>query len=76
MGGMVNDTQTKNYTKVPLLGDIPGLGWAFRKEGKNRNKSNLLIFITPTIVEDEAFHLTPSGSDFLKTSKSLRSGSP
>jgi type IV pilus assembly protein PilQ len=67
MGGMVNDTQTKNYTKVPLLGDIPGLGWAFRKEGKSRNKSNLLIFITPTIVEDEAFHLTSSGSDFLKT---------
>jgi type II secretory pathway component GspD/PulD (secretin) len=67
MGGMVNDTQSKNFTKVPLLGDIPGLGWAFRKEGKNRNKSNLLIFITPTIVEDEAFHLTSSGTDFLKT---------
>ena len=67
MGGMVNDSQTKNYTKVPLLGDIPGLGWAFRKEGKSRNKSNLIIFITPTIVEDEAFHLTSSGSDFLKT---------
>lgn len=66
MGGMVNDTQTKNYTKVPLLGDIPGLGWAFRKEGKARNKSNLLIFITPTIVDDQAFHLTSSGSDFLK----------
>ncbi|MCI0745272.1 MAG: hypothetical protein L0Y58_07695 [Verrucomicrobia subdivision 3 bacterium] len=67
MGGMVNDTQTKNYTKVPILGDIPGLGWAFRKEGKSRNKSNLLIFITPTIVEDEAFHLTSSGSEFLKS---------
>ena len=67
MGGMVNDTQTKNYTKVPLLGDIPGLGWAFRKEGKARNKSNLIIFITPTIVDDEAFHLTSSGTDFLKT---------
>ena len=76
MGGMVNDTQTKNYTKVPLLGDIPGLGWAFRKEGKNRNKSNLLIFITPTIVEDEAFHLTSSGSDFLKTKVAEKSEEP
>jgi type IV pilus assembly protein PilQ len=76
MGGMVNDTQTKNYTKVPLLGDIPGLGWAFRKEGKNRNKSNLLIFITPTIVEDEAFHLTSSGNDFLKTKIAEKSEAP
>jgi type IV pilus assembly protein PilQ len=67
MGGMINDTQTKNYTKVPLLGDLPGLGWAFRKEGKARNKSNLLIFITPTIVNEDAFHLTSSGTDFLKT---------
>jgi type IV pilus assembly protein PilQ len=67
MGGMINDTQTKNYTKVPILGDLPGLGWAFRKEGKARNKANLLIFITPTIVNDDAFHLTSSGSDFLKT---------
>jgi len=67
MGGMINDTKTKNYTKVPLLGDLPGLGWAFRKEGRNRNKSNLLIFITPTIVNDDAFHLTSSGTDFLKT---------
>jgi type IV pilus assembly protein PilQ len=76
MGGMVNDSQTKNYTKVPLLGDIPGLGWAFRKEGKNRNKSNLLIFITPTIVEDEAFHLTSSGNDFLKTKIAEKADEP
>jgi type II secretory pathway component GspD/PulD (secretin) len=76
MGGMVNDTQTKNYTKVPLLGDIPGLGWAFRKEGKARNKSNLLIFITPTIVEDDAFHLTSTGSDFLKTKIAEKSEQP
>lgn len=66
MGGMINDTQTKNYTKVPVLGDLPGLGWAFRKEGKSRNKSNLMIFLTPTIVDDSAFHLTSSGTDFLK----------
>ena len=76
MGGMVNDTQTKNYTKVPLLGDIPGLGWAFRKEGKSRNKSNLLIFITPTIVDEDAFHLTSSGTDFLKTKVAEKSEEP
>jgi type IV pilus assembly protein PilQ len=67
MGGMISDSTSKNYTKVPILGDIPVLGWLFRQEGKTRNKSNLLIFITPTIVNDEAFQSTSSGSDFLKT---------
>jgi general secretion pathway protein D len=67
MGGLINDTRTKSYTKVPILGDLPVLGWAFRKEGKTRNKSNLLIFITPTIVDDEAFHMSSSGTEFLKT---------
>lgn len=67
MGGLINDTKTKGYSKVPLLGDIPGLGAAFRKESKNRLKSNLLIFITPTVVDEEAFHLTASGGEFLKT---------
>src|ERR1043166_1678232 len=66
MGGMINDTKSKGYTKVPLLGDIPVLGFAFRHESKTRNKSNLLIFITPTIVEDEAFHGPASGEEFLK----------
>ena len=67
MGGLISDTKTKGYTKIPLLGDIPFVGLAFRHESKTRNKQNLLIFITPTIVEDEAFHVTASGSDFLKT---------
>jgi len=72
MGGMLSDTHTKGFTKVPILGDIPVLGWAFRKETKNRNKSNLLIFITPTIVENDDFHQTSSGPEFLKTRFSER----
>ena len=67
MGGMINDTKSKNYIKVPLLGDLPVVGLAFRHESKTRNKSNLLIFVTPTIVEDDAFHVTSSGEEFLKT---------
>src|SRR5205823_313347 len=67
MGGMINDTSVKSYTKVPILGDVPGVGLFFRKEGKNRNKSNLLIFITPTIVEDADFHPNNGGGEFLKT---------
>jgi len=72
MGGMLNDTSTKGFTKVPILGDIPVLGWAFRKESKNRNKSNLIIFITPTIVETDDFHQSNTGPEFLKTRFSER----
>lgn len=65
LGGLISDSSTKGYTKVPVLGDIPGLGLAFRKESKERQQKNLLIFITPTIVGDEDFQ--PTSTDFLKT---------
>ncbi len=65
MGGLVSDNSTKGNVKVPLLGDIPVLGWAFHQESKSQNKRNLLIFVTPTIVENEDFQ--PTQSDFLKT---------
>jgi type II secretory pathway component GspD/PulD (secretin) len=55
MGGLVQDNPISNTTKVPLLGDIPGLGFAFRSESKSTTKDNLLIFITPTIVRDNDF---------------------
>jgi type II secretory pathway component GspD/PulD (secretin) len=67
MGGLINDAKTKAWTKVPILGDIPLLGKAFTKSEKTRKKTNLLIFITPTVVGDEAFHVTESGSEFLRT---------
>jgi type II secretory pathway component GspD/PulD (secretin) len=65
MGGLVADNSTDGNTKVPILGDIPGLGWLFRQESKAQNKKDLLIFITPTIVQDEDFQ--PTQTDFLKT---------
>jgi general secretion pathway protein D len=65
MGGLITASKNKGYTKVPVLGDLPVVGLAFRHESSSRNKRNLLIFITPTIVEDDAFHVTSTGTDFL-----------
>ena len=65
MGGLVSDNSTKNSTKVPILGDIPILGWAFRSDTKDQDKKDLLIFLTPTIVRDDDFQ--PTQSTFLKT---------
>jgi len=67
MGGLVNDRKVKEWTKVPILGDIPFAGLAFRKESKNRNKQNLLIFITPTIVDDGDYHSSTGGRVFLQS---------
>lgn len=70
MGGMVNDTRSKSFTKVPVLGDIPFVGLAFRKEEKTRNKQNLLIFVTPTIVDDGDYQASASGRVFLQSKPS------
>ena len=64
MGGMISDQVNLGNTKVPVLGDIPVLGYLFRSDSKNRLKQNLLIFITPTIVQDADFQ--PTKTDFLK----------
>jgi type II secretory pathway component GspD/PulD (secretin) len=64
MGGLIQDKPLASYTKVPLLGDIPGLGWAFRSENKSLSKDNLIIFLTPTIVKDTDFQPTPT--DYLQ----------
>lgn len=65
LGGLVSDDVRTANNKVPLLGDIPFLGYAFRSDSKSRQKSNLLVFITPTIVQDTDYQETRS--DFLKT---------
>ncbi len=64
MGGLVQDENVNFNTKVPLLGDIPGLGLLFRHDSKELRRQNLTIFITPTIVQDKDFQ--PSTTDFLK----------
>ncbi len=65
LGGLVQDDIRTGNTKVPVLGDIPGLGYLFRADTKKRQKSNLLVFLTPTIVQDEDFQ--PSKTDFMKS---------
>src|SRR5438876_5174021 len=51
IGGLISDQVSKSKTKVPLLGDIPVLGYAFQSHSNERHKRNLLIFVTPTIID-------------------------
>ncbi|HUX90852.1 MAG TPA: type II secretion system secretin GspD [Gallionellaceae bacterium] len=50
LGGLIEDKVTLGESKVPLLGDIPLLGWLFRYETRTSNKTNLMIFIRPSIL--------------------------
>ncbi len=52
LGGLMQDIDTSGKSKVPILGDIPVLGWLFQYNTKYSNKTNLLIFITPYVIHD------------------------
>ena len=52
LGGIFQDETASSEDKVPWLGDIPGLGVLFRRRTNETKKRELLIFVTPTIVED------------------------
>ena len=54
VGGLVQDNIILTENKVPFLGDIPLLGWLFKTQSKQVNKLSLLVFLTPTLVRDEA----------------------
>lgn len=53
IGGLMKQTTIDSYTKVPVMGDIPGLGALFRSKKLDKTKKDLLIFLTPTIVNPE-----------------------
>jgi len=52
LGGLISTNITNNKTKVPFLGDIPLLGWLFRSTSDTKTKTNMLVFITPTIIKN------------------------
>ena len=52
LGGLMQDNYQVSNSKVPLLGDIPWLGQLFRSEQKTRDKTNLMVFLRPVIIND------------------------
>jgi general secretion pathway protein D len=52
LGGLIEDRFVDNNSKVPLLGDIPGVGNLFRSENRTKNRTNLMVFLRPVIMRD------------------------
>jgi type IV pilus assembly protein PilQ len=50
IGGIIKESESDNIAGIPILKDIPGLGWLFKAKTKTKDKSELLIFLTPTVL--------------------------
>ncbi len=53
LGGLISERVAKRKDKVPVLGDLPVLGRLFRSEANASQKKNLVIFVTPTIIDPQ-----------------------
>ena len=52
LGGLIEETVNDTLSKVPLLGDIPLLGYLFQSRATNKSKQNLMVFMRPNILRD------------------------
>jgi general secretion pathway protein D len=53
LGGLIKENKTKGETKVPILGDIPFFGQAFKGQTNNKQRNELIIFIRPTVLRTD-----------------------
>lgn len=76
LGGLLNDQERRSLQRVPLLGDIPGIGALFRSQKRSREKTNLMIFIRPTIIRtaSDAARLTANRWDNVRQAQINHSG--
>jgi general secretion pathway protein D len=54
IGGLMREDETTSREKIPVLGDIPILGALFRRTNTTKQKANLLLFLTPHVIRDQA----------------------
>ena len=54
IGGLIRDEETENTKKVPLLGDLPLIGWLFKGKDVTKTKLNMVVFLTPKIIRNAA----------------------
>ncbi|MEL7028041.1 MAG: type II secretion system secretin GspD [Pseudomonadota bacterium] len=78
LGGLIEEDEQIADSKVPLLGDIPALGRLFSSSGRSKVKSNLMVFIRPTIVRDveDVRAVTTRKYNYLQAEQLLRTREP
>ena len=73
IGGLISEDQALSEDKVPVLGDVPGLGRLFKTTARSKVKNNLMIFIRPTILRDRemALQATRRKYDYIRGQEML-----
>lgn len=69
VGGLLDKSTSESASKVPLLGDIPVLGYLFRSNSQETKKRNLMLFIRPSIIRDRNQYQSASASKYRSFSK-------
>jgi len=64
LGGLIEDKVSEKVSKVPFLGDIPILGYLFKTTHSEKKKTNLMVFIKPTIIRDAKTMATVSSNKY------------
>ncbi|MGD9811813.1 MAG: type II secretion system secretin GspD [Sphingobium sp.] len=74
LGGLLDDNERKTIERIPLLSDIPGIGELFKSRSKSRTKTNLMVFIRPTILrsKEDAAQMTAQRYGYIRGRQLLR----
>lgn len=76
LGGLIQDDEQINLDKVPILGDAPVIGKLFQSKGKSRVRTNLMVFLRPTIIRDgqDARPLTEERLNYIRNEDLQQTG--
>ncbi|MBK5264996.1 MAG: type II secretion system secretin GspD [Alphaproteobacteria bacterium] len=74
LGGLLDDNERKTIERIPLLSDIPGIGELFKSRSKSRSKTNLMVFIRPTIIgsTEDGRRLTAQRYGYIRAQQFLK----
>jgi general secretion pathway protein D len=78
LGGLIEDRFEENKSKVPLLGDIPGIGALFRSESRTKRRTNLMVFLRPIVMRntEDATRLSLDRYDLIRAQQKDAQPSP
>ena len=71
LGGLIDDKENESVTKVPFLGDIPILGNLFKYQKRSRSKTNLMVFLRPTVIRnnEQSVNLSSERYDYIRNAE-------
>ncbi|MBM3337282.1 MAG: type II secretion system protein GspD [Betaproteobacteria bacterium] len=72
LGGLIEDTESNTMEKVPGLGNLPLFGYLFRYQSKRRTKTNLMVFLRPTVIRsnDQSISVATDRYDYIRNAQS------